>query len=350
MNSRILALQSLEANDCLIAAPLRSLVMKKILLMATGGTIASLTDESGLASESLTGEEMVRALSSTKSVATVTAAQFSNVSSDSLDFKIMHELSKRIDQVISSNPPDGIVVTMGTNAMEECAYFLDLVLRTHIPIIVTGAMRNPSLLSSDADINLHNAIVAASSDALRSMGVIIAMNGEMHHPLYAMKAHTTAVTAFRSPNHGPMGVIRGDRVVLYGQVPPREHLKPSDVTAQVDLIKYCMGMDGSLLDAAVRLGADGIVIEAFGGGNVTPASIPAIRKAIDGGIPVVMVSRCISGELLEDTYTGEGSETHLKQLGVIFASGVSGVKARVKLVLALSSGLSTPEIRRLFEK
>jgi len=324
--------------------------MKKILLIATGGTIASVKDREGLAIETLTAEEMVRALPSVKSIATVTATQFSNIASENFDFKTMHGFSRDIDRIISTARPDGIVVTMGTNTMEECAYFLDLVLQTDIPVIVTGAMRNRSLPGSDADVNLHDAIVAASSDALRSAGVVVAMNGELHHSRYVMKNHTTAVSAFSSLGHGPLGVIHGDRAIVYCQVPLREHIRPDNLTARVDLIKYCMGMDGSLLDAAVRLGADGIVIEAFGGGNVTPASVPAIQTAISGGVVVVMVSRCIGGELLADTYATQGGEAHLKELGVIFASGMSGVKARIKLALALSSALSTAHIRTLFER
>lgn len=312
--------------------------------------MASVKNQKGLAIETLTAEEMVRALPSVKSIATVTATQFSNIASESFDFKTMDELSRNIDRIISKAKPDGIVVTMGTNTMEECAYFLDLVLQTDIPVIVTGAMRNRSLPGSDADVNLRDAIVAASSDALRSTGVVVVMNGELHHSRYVMKNHTTAVSAFSSPGHGPFGVIHGDRAIVYCQVPPREHIRPDKFTARVDLIKYCMGMDGSLLDAAVHLGADGIVIEAFGGGNVTPASVPAIQTAINRGIIVVMVSRCISGELLAYTYATQGGEAHLKELGVIFASGMSGVKARIKLALARSSALGTADIRTLFER
>jgi L-asparaginase len=138
-------------------------------------------------------------------------------------------------------------------------------------------------------------------------------------------------------------------VQLYDKVARRVHIKPEVITARVDLIRFGIGMDGSLLDAAVGLGAKGVILEAFGGGHLMPAVIPSIEGAIQKGIATVLVSRCFSGELLEDTYSFEGSETHLKKIGMIFASGMSGIKARVALTLALSSGMNMSETREFFE-
>jgi len=176
------------------------------------------------------------------------------------------------------------------------------------------------------------------------------MNGELHHARYVAKTNTVSISTFQSPGVGPIGVVRGDTVVLYTQNLQREHVRPVNVDTRVDLIRYGMGMDGSLLEAAVKLGAKGVILEAWGGGHLVPATIPAIQDAIAKGIAVVMTSRCISGELLEKTYGFEGSETHLRKIGVIFASGLVGLKARIKLVLLLGAGKSLEEIRAAFEK
>lgn len=279
---------------------------------------------------------------------TVSTYEFSNVPSQCLSFPDILRLADVIEDVARREKPDGFVVTMGTNIMEEISYVLELLLALKEAIVVTGAMRNKSLPGSDVDSNLHDAIVAASSESMKGKGVVVVMNREIHHSIYVTKSHTTSLASFRSDNTGPMGVIRGERVVLYANPARRDHIRPKSISARVDLIKYCMGMDGSLLEAAVKLGAKGIVLEAFGGGNLMPATIPAIEGAIIQGIPVILASRCWSGELLENTYGFEGSETHLRKLGVIFASGLSGVKARIRLILALSAGFTDREIANLF--
>lgn len=321
--------------------------MKKILLVATGGTIASFKSEGGGVVPSLSGNEMVQGLNVEASIDTL---DFSRVPAQNLNFSDLLRLAQKIEGSLSSGSYDGVVVTMGTNIIEEAAYFLDLTVDSEVPIVVTGAMRNPSLFSSDAKMNLHDAIIAASSELLCGAGGLVVANQEIHHARYVAKTNTTNISTFKSPNTGALGVVRGNRVVLYLRPPqPRTLIKPERISARVDLIKYCVGMDGSLVDAALGLGSNGIVVEAFGGGNLMTATLPALDMAISKDIPVVLTSRCISGELLEDTYGFEGGEIHLKKMGLIFASGYPGIKARIKLTLALSKGLSVPQIRVLFE-
>lgn len=323
--------------------------MKKVLLLSTGGTISSVNRPDGTAVPTLTGGDLMRALPGISKVATVDAYDLNRVPGHYLGFQDMLKLSKKIEESLLSSDYSGVVITMGTNIIEEAAYCLDLMLNVEVPVVITGAMRNPSLLSSDSQINLYNSIVAASSDSLKGAGCVVCLNGELHHAKYVAKTNAVSVSTFQSPGVGPIGVIRGNRVVLYMKNARREHIKTDDVNARVDLIRYGIGMDGSLLEAAVKLGAKGVVIEAWGGGHLVPATIPAIQAAIAKGVAVVMTSRCISGELLENTYGFEGSETHLKRLGVIFASGLVGIKARIKLALLLSAGKNVEEIREAFE-
>ncbi len=323
--------------------------MKKVLLLSTGGTISSVNKPDGTAVPTLTGGDLMRALPAIGAVATVDAYDFSRVPGHYLGFQDMLKLSKKFEESLLSSEYTGIVITMGTNIIEEAAYCLDLMLNLDVPVVLTGAMRNPSLLSSDSQINLYNSIVAASSDSLKGAGCVVCLNGELHHARYVAKTNTVSVSTFQSPGVGPIGVIRGDRVVLYIKNAQREHIKPDNVNARVDLIRYGMSMDGSLLEAAIKLGAKGVVLEGWGGGHLVPAAIPAIQGAIAKGVAIVLTSRCISGELLENTYGFEGSETHLKKLGVIFASGLVGIKARIKLALLLSAGKNVAEIREAFE-
>ncbi len=324
--------------------------MKKVLLLSTGGTISSVNKPDGTAVPTLTGGDLMRALPGIGAVANVDTYDFSRVPGHYLGFQDMLKLSKKIEESLLSSEYSGIVITMGTNIIEEAAYCLDLMLNLDVPVVLTGAMRNPSLLSSDSQINLYNSIVAASSDSLKGAGCVVCLNGELHHARYVAKTNTVSVSTFQSPGVGPIGVIRGDRVVLFMKNTRREHIKPDNVNARVDLIRYGMSMDGSLLEAAIKLGAKGVVLEGWGGGHLVPAAIPAIQGAIAKGVAVVVTSRCISGELLENTYGFEGSETHLKRLGVIFASGLVGIKARIKLALLLSTGKNVEQIREAFER
>jgi L-asparaginase len=182
-----------------------SLKIMKVALVTTGGTIASIKDKSGGATPALSGESLLEEVPSIKHVASVSSiTEFSQVPSQYLDFNKMLDLSRKVLEIIDHENPDGIVITMGTNSMEEDAYFLDLVLETDTPIIITGAMRNKSLPSSDVDINIHNAFVAASSAKLRGQGVVVAANAELHQARYVMKTHTTSVATFKSPDSGPL--------------------------------------------------------------------------------------------------------------------------------------------------
>jgi L-asparaginase len=322
--------------------------LRRVLLISTGGTISSTQVAGGTVSPLLGGEDLLKMTTGFESIATVHTLEYSKVPGHYLGFNDMLRLASIIEEQ-KQDLYDGFVITMGTNIIEEASYCLDLLLSSPKPVIITGAMRNPSLPSSDASMNIYNSIVAASSDQLNESGCIVCMNGELHHAKYVIKTNTVNIASFQSPGVGPIGVIRGNRVVQYTKVVRREHIRPDKVTARVDLIRYAMGMDGSLLDAALGLGAKGIVVEAWGGGHLTPSTIPAIERAISKKVPVVLTSRCISGELLEGIYGFEGSETHLKRIGVIFASGLPGIKARIKLTLLLSANFTFDEIRNAFE-
>ena len=321
--------------------------MKKILLIGTGGTIAE--DISNGNEVMLTAESLVKSVRTLGSIASVEAIDFMKVPSPAIQFNDVLGISKKIRNEIHERKFDGVVVTVGTDTLEEAAYFLDLALDEKVPVVITGSMRSRIHSSSDTDYNLETAVLAAASDELEGVGAVVVMNGEIHQAKYVSKTNTSSVASFQSPGYGPIGVISGQKVILYAKPISRAHIRVDEVKSRVDLLTCCVGIDGSLVRAAIKLGADGLVVEAFGGGDVTPSLVPALEEAISNGLSVVLVSRCITGPITEAALDFEGSAKSLEKKGVILASNTSGVKARIKLVMALSAGVNGTSLKQLFE-
>src|SRR5262245_26960470 len=199
------------------------------------------------------------------------------------------------------------------------------------PLIVTGAMRHSSLPSPDGSRNLLDAVIAAASAATRGFGVLVGMNGELHAARDVVKFHTFSVESFRSPDAGPVGYVRNGRVDMRRLPARHDHrrLAVERITGRVALVPIVAGDDGSLIAAAAET-ADGVVLQLMGGGAVPPACVPVIAKALDR-VPVIGTSRCVAGSMYENVYAFEGGDKQLRELGVIFAGSLTGLKARLKL-------------------
>ena len=324
--------------------------MKRVRVVATGGTIASKRDpRTGGAVPTLTGKDMIEALPGIEGFAEVDTEQFSNVPSQALTLQQVLELGKRCKELFQRGEADGAVITMGTNTMAEFAYLLDLTVDAPNPMVITGAMRNTSMIAPEGPRNLFDAIVTAASEEARGKGVLVCMNGDLLFPRDVVKAHSVAVNTFQDWEFGPLGAVRNNRVIFYRLPTLREKLPVERITARVDLITAVGGDDGKLLDASISSGADGIVLASMGPGHVTPMMTWAIKKAIDKGIPVVLVSHSYGGNLLENGYGFEGGDIHLRQLGCIFGGSLQGLKARIKLILALSQTRDIGKIRSMFQ-
>lgn len=324
--------------------------MKRVRVIATGGTIASKHDASlGGAVPAMTGQDLVAAVPGIERVAQIEAEQFSNVASQALTFDMALSLSKRIAEVARSGQADGVVVTMGTNTLAEYAYFLDLVLDLPVPVVTVGAMRNPSLVSSDGPRNLLDAVITAASEEARLRGVLLCMNGELHEPRDVMKTETQSVATFQSPGLGPLALVRNGRVVFYRLPAFKEKVPVERVNARVEVVSALESGDGKLVDAAVEYcKADGVVIATMGAGHVPPLMMPAIERAIAKGIPIVLSTRALSGNLLEDAYGYPGGDVHLRKVGAIQGGSLLPPKARIKLTLVLSRTRNMDEVRRYF--
>jgi L-asparaginase len=305
-------------------------------------------NHTGLVNPVLDGKELMAAIPSLKDRAAVEVFSFRNVPSSYLTMDDLIQLNNFIGQ-LEDKGFSGVVITHGTDTMEETAYFIDITFRGDISVVLTGAQRNPSLISPDGPVNLSDAILTAADDRTHGMGVVIVFASEIIAAREATKFHRSRVDTFKSLEFGPLGVINNDRVIWYRM--PVMAAKYAAVAAdkRVDIINSYIGADSSMIYSSMEKGAAGIVIEALGGGHVTPGMLDGIKKALETGLPVVLTSRVPMGRLLTDTYGYEGGEKHLRNLGVILGEDLSAWKARIKLIVLLSAGLSPDKIKHEFE-
>lgn len=251
-------------------------------------------------------------------------------------------LKTRIEKAVNEEQYDGIVIIHGTDTLEETAYFLDLALNVNVPVAITGAMRSSNELGSDGLINLQSAILVALCPESRNKGVLVVMNDEIHNAKFVTKTHTTNVATFQTPTFGPCGLIAKNRVLYFQQLTEYERFPIQTVTrTNVQLVKAYAGMDSFLLEQLAHHGCNGVVIEALGAGNLPPSCLAGLDALLRADIPVVLVSRAFNG-VTQDVYDYLGGGKQLKQQNVIFTTGLSGQKARIKLLVLLNQNLSKP--------
>ena len=324
--------------------------MKKIAVVFNGGTISMKVDEKIKAAvPSLSGEEIMSMVTGVENYAEIISYNFSSLPSPHITPELMMKLSNFIQELVDRDDIEGVVVTHGTDTLEETAYFLDLTVKTKKPIIVTGAMRSSSELGYDGPFNLATSICTAIAEESKGRGVIVCFNGELNDAREVTKVNSMALNAFRTPNFGPVGIVDNNKVIFYRKGKKGEKFSPETMDKDVALIKCVAGMDSSYLEFAMQKGFKGIVIVGLGRGNVPPTMVDGIKKAISNNIPVVLVSRCFEGRVFE-SYGYEGGGKHLMDLGVIFGDNMPGQKARIRLLTAINSGKSMSEIKTLFEE
>ena len=322
--------------------------MKKIAIIFNGGTISMKIDEKIKAAvPSLSADEIMSMIPGVEDYAEIEAYTFSSMPSPHMTLETMLKLSEFTTELVEREDIDGVVITHGTDTLEETAYLLDLTVRTKKPVVVTGAMRSGSELGYDGPFNLATSICTAISDEAVGRGVLVGFNGELNSASEVTKANSMALNAFRTPNFGPIGIVDNDNVIFYRDANYSEKYDVSEIKKQVALIKCVVDMDSSYIDYLIEKGCGGIVIEALGRGNVPPKMVDGIKKATELNIPVVVVSRCFEGRVFE-SYGYEGGGKQLKDLGVIFGDTLPGQKARIKLILAINSGMNIHEVAKVF--
>lgn len=323
--------------------------LPKVTVFSLGGTISS-TDTGGSGVEpTLTGEALVSDVPEIAEVAEISAISFRQAASGELTVQDLIELAAEITARVDEGA-SGVVVTQGTDTIEETTFVLDLLVGRDAPVVVTGAMRNPTLPGADGPANLLASVQVAASEQVRGLGAVVVLNDEIHAGRFVQKTHTSNPATFCSPLAGPVGWISEDRVrVAMRPVGRQKTLLPQDDQDHaVCLIPIALGDDGRLLSAVEQRGYAGLVIEAMGGGHV-PSVMVDVLEDLAEKMPVVLASRTGSGEVLRETYGFPGSETDLLQRGLISAGMLDGLKARLVLTLLLRSGATQDQIRQSFD-
>jgi L-asparaginase len=322
-----------------------------IAILATGGTIAGAAatgTQAGYTSGAVTIDSMITAVPGIKDLANVKGEQISNVGSQDMSFEIMLNLAKRINALLATPDVDGIVVTHGTDTMEETAYFLNLVVKSDKPVVMVGSMRPSTAVSADGPLNLYNAVGVAVDPKSRGRGVMVVMNDWIHGAHSLTKTSTTAVQTFMSPLRGVMGIASYGKNDFYN-TPVWKHTTGSefDVSSvsklpRVDIIFACADMPPDLIDASVANGAKGIIIAGVGNGNMNLASLKAAANAVKKGVIVVRSSRVATGSV------GRNVEVNDDEMGFIASDELNPQKARILLALALLKSHSKDEIQKMF--
>jgi len=322
--------------------------MKKIFLITTGGTIASKRDAAtGHVTSSVSGPELRAVLHDPLDGIDLVVEEFCNVGSFALDLPLVFGLTGRIREILARPDSTGVVVTHGTDTMEESAYMADLLIDSDKPVVFTGAQHAFDAPTPDGPGNIADSIRLAASDEVRGLGAMICFEQEFHAARDVSKSHASRVDTFMSYEHGKLGEIDGDRIIVHRKPVLRRTFKADKIVADVELIKLAMGSDGRYLSFAAANGARALVIEGFGRGNAPPAVTAAAAAAIRQGIPVIMTSRCQRGRV-KPIYGGGGGKS-LAEAGVIFAGDLSGVKARILTAVLLGLGADAARLRAELE-
>ena len=325
-------------------------IKKKVAVVFTGGTISMTIDpDLGAAIPSLSGEEILSLATNINKVATIEGHNFDEIPSPHMTFEKLMELKQYINKLLDRDDVCGVVVTHGTDSLEETAYFLDLVINNEKPVVVTGAMRSSSELGYDGSSNLSAAVCTAISDSARGKGVLVAMNNEVLMASEVTKIDTLALNTFQAPSHGSLGIIDCNQLVLLKDASKKTFIDTDKYEPKVALIKTGLDMGDDLIKFAADAGYKGIVIEGMGRGNIPPEAFEGIKYAREKGIQVVLVSRCLTGRVY-DSYGYLGSGRDLKNIGCIFGGDLPGQKARIKLMLALGKTDNQQELKDIFEK
>ncbi|WP_291573440.1 asparaginase [Clostridium sp. UBA4548] len=323
--------------------------MNKVVVIFNGGTISMKVDPKIQAAvPTLTGEEIMSMVTGIEAHAEVESYTFSSLPGPHMTPELMMKLSDYVKSFLDREDVDGVVVTHGTDSLEETAYLLDLTIKSEKPVVVTGSMRNSSELGYDGPANLAAAICTATSKEARNRGVLVCLNDELNCASEVTKTHSMHLNTFQSPEFGPIGIVDNNQAIFYRDSLNKNHIDTNKVETNVELIKACAGMDGKLIDFCVQEGAKGLIIEAMGRGNIPPKMAEAVERAIEKQVAVVIVSRCYKGRVL-DSYGYPGGGKGLRNAGAIFGESLPGQKARIKLMLALGKTNDLREIRETFE-
>lgn len=322
--------------------------MKRVRLIATGGTIASdRVAGSTAVAAGKSGQELLSRLHDPLDGIAVTVEDFLSVGSYALDLPTVHRLVGRIRAALDESDCDGVVVTHGTDTMEESSYLSDLLIASSKPVVFTGAQRHAGDPDSDGPRNIAEAVRVAASPRAMGLGTMIVFEGDIHAAREVMKAHTSRVDTFRSIGYGKLGAVDRGEVFISRRPAARRTFPDKGIVAEVELVKMVLGGNPRYLQFCAANGVRGIVIEAFGRGNAPAGFAPVVADLVTRGVPVVIASRCVEGRTAP-VYGGDSGGTTLAEAGAIFAGELGGLKARVLLSVLLAGGADRGAILEAF--
>lgn len=337
---------ALQSQLALSQAP----ALPRIVVLATGGTIASKFDPAiGALTATVTGSDLVRAVPGLDKIATVDVEQIANIGSYDMTPEIWRRLSKRANELLAMESVSGVVVTHGTDTLEETAYFLDLTVTSSKPVVLVGAQRAASFFDSDGPRNLLNAVRVAASPEAVGKGALVVMNGQINAAREVTKTNTIEVETFKTLEFGALGVADLGAVRFYRAPLRRQTITLSDqqTLGRVEIVSQYAGADGRIISLLLKQGnLDGLIVEGFGLGHVTQGTLEAIKQARGLGVPVVLSTRVYTGRVIP-LYA---RDVELQQIGCVRADNLSAQKARVLLMLALSRTKSPEEIQKFFDR
>jgi L-asparaginase len=335
------------------AQPPAATTPPEVVVLATGGTIAGAASsdvQAAYTSAQVGVEQLLAAVPQAKKLATMKGEQIANIGSQDMNDEVWLKLARRVNELAAMPGVSGIVITHGTDTIEETAYFLNLVVKSRKPVVMTAAMRPSTALSADGPLNFFNAVAVAANKDAAGRGVLVVVNDWIHGASSLTKTSTTAVQTFLSPVWGLIGTVAYGEIEFF-RGPVGKHTVNSEFSLdgvsslpRVDILMAYENMDGALIDAAAASGAKGIVIAGVGNGNMTGKALEALGAQARKGIVCVRASRVATGRV------GRNVEVDDDKLGFVASLGMNPQKARVLLRLALTKTTDPTVIQRYFDE
>ncbi|MBN9888008.1 asparaginase [Salipiger abyssi] len=323
---------------------------KIVVLIATGGTIASTEDATeGAVNATLSGGDLLARLHDRPEGVSIREEAFGTLGSYALDLETVHRLCRRIAVALEQPEVAGVVVTHGTDTMEESAYLSDILVASEKPVVFTGAQRHAGEPDTDGPRNIGDAIRCAASEALKGCGTVILFEGDIHAARDVSKTHTSRVDAFRSAGLGKLGEVDGGEVYLYRRPIQGVHIATKRLESRIALMLLGLGSSPEYLDFCLQNGTKAVVLAAFGRGNAPRGFADAVRRLSTHNIPVIVASRCPEGRTLP-VYGRDSGGSSLAAAGAYFSGSLSPIKARLLMSALLGAGVTSAELATKFRE
>ena len=345
-----LVVAAVAATSLAVAAQAK---LPRIHVLATGGTIAGAQanpGDYGYKSGAYDINSLLKAVPNLDKLAVMTGEQLANIGSQDMNDEIWLKLAKRLNEVLASAETDAVLITHGTDTLEETGYFLSLVTKSDKPVVMVGSMRPATAVSADGPANIYNGAAVAGSPEAKGRGTLISLNDEIHYARNVVKTDTTSVQTFRSLNRGPAGVVHTGTVEWFQRMDKKlgntSEFSVDKLTTlpRVDIIYAHANMSADLIDAAIKNGAKGIVVAGVGDGNMTAPALETLAKAAKAGVAVVRSTRLASGIVLRN------NEVNDDKMGFVASEELTPGKARVLLQLALTKTKDPLQIQKMFSE